>query len=70
MWLTDIDSCFASLLQKDDFQIKRFIALLVTIGPTFNSHKIFFLKDGRHKTVKKGVWLTDIRNTVVLACAL
>ena len=53
MWLTDIASCFASLFHKDDFQIKRFIALVVTIGPTFNSHKIFFLKDGSTKQSKK-----------------
>ena len=38
----------------------------MTIGPTFKHHN-FFLKNGRQEAFKKGVGLTDIKNTAVLA---
>ena len=41
MWLTDIASGFASIFQEDDFQIKRFIALRMTIELTFKPHNFF-----------------------------
>ena len=41
MWIRDIASGFASIFQEGDFQIKRFVALVVTIGPTFKPQYIF-----------------------------
>ena len=41
MWLADIASGFSSIFQEYDFQIKRFIALVITIKPMFKPHKFF-----------------------------
>ena len=41
MWVRDIASGFGSIFQEGDFQIKRFVALVVTIGPTFKPKYIF-----------------------------
>ena len=41
MWLADIASGFSSIFQEYDFQIKRFITLVITIKPMLKPHNFF-----------------------------
>ena len=48
-------SSFASIFQEDDFQIKRFVALIMTTGPTFKHHNFFLKMAGRKRIQKRSV---------------